>query len=1046
MIGVTPLTPAKATPALSPVLGGTTPAAAPVKKAKAPKLKFGWFAYDMSKLPGLDSLDGLTIGELTGTGFYSATPKNSFYFTPGKWDRGHWKPEDRIAEYDGLLREKFDIIVSLWYNADHMKYLKGDGIYITQVKDGTMLPKGMFDKDTATAVFSKTITFKKTHNSFDFLVALKDKIKGLIAGAKGRDPKKAVYLPNIDKIFNEKPDNKVTLTHKGIKVSKSAAGLLALYNETLHVYNPVFTTYTGIMDAYHKFPATAFVNMDKRVDVLEELGFKVKVEPTARVKADRLSQKYDFLTTPLMPLLPQQTLAYVKEGEYKAKGDVPRLGIKKRHSYDVRVGWQKRRDGDIKRGFFTLRVNGHTLFEDSNDDVTDFITAFGLPQVDSIEGKYPGVVELWTKKARKMFPQMKEWQVEDVALLATKPNGYLGSDRGTGKTYVSAAWAKLREYKRVLVCAQAQYLDKWASELEKFGFKYEKLLDWQSVNALKAKIRAGIKNPETVFYLTSFEFIGHEDVKMLPWDCVEKSSDGCITAVYKGITGRNCPGCGKTVGQARKLCPSCGSSEFTGRYCLSCKEASFTYTREKPLTPARCADIESRAKEGRRDFSNGQYPAFKRIKKLFPCVMVDEAQMIKNKNSLRSQATRGLRAKGRMLITANLMKNYPNELFWTCGWALGFNTPLFPYQYHGGFSFFEEQFGTKILKGETPEGKEMWKRTPEVSNLSIMWKLMSPFMVRRLKADIEGIPEKIIHPPVVLEMDEKHKALYGDVLHSKLSTLAEELQKENPDIHIIGANLWSLRAASTVPNASRYFSFSDASYEGISCKMQWIIEKCVEVKAKNEKIVLFSTLIDMQALIYKVLSAAGIKTLYIKQGTKNRFDVINTFNEDDTTALVSSGELIGKSYDVLAENVVVVDMGFTPEEVEQEMDRCNRLVSTKPLNVWILLNRGTICTDMYELVMAKGEAIKNVLDRRAVYETAEVIREANQEANQIKVARRLLKAGKEAANAAPSAAVLLPVPPAPVGIVVLPKTEELDVWANMPPPSWKPEQCLLFAA
>ena len=469
--------------------------------------------------------------------------------------------------------------------------------------------------------------------------------------------------------------------------------------------------------------------------------------------------------------------------------------------------------------------------------------------------------------------------------------------------------------------------------------------------------------------------------------CVEKNGE-YVTAVYRDITSRNCPSCGKTVGQARDICPICGSSDYSGRYCRKCKTPTYTYKRNKPLTPEKCAEVEADYKAGRRKFHSGTYPAYKKIRKIFSCILIDEAQDVKTKNSLRGIAARSLHAKARALITASLMKNYPVEMFWTVGWLLGYETPMFPYRYSGGLPQFERQFCTDLIKGYTKEGKEICKRTPEVSNLSIMWRLMAPFMVRRLKTDIEGIAKKEIHPPVILDMDARHADVYDAVVQGKLSQLAEELRSENPDIHIIGANLWSLRAASTVPVAGRYFPFVRKPFSGRWNKLKWIVEKAKEMKTAGRKMIIYSTLTDMTSCIHKTLNSEGIKTLYVKQGTKNRFDLLKKFNTDDHVAIVSSTSIMGKCYDVEgASCVVFADMGWTSDEFFQGCDRANRLISKHSLDVYTLLNRDTVDEAMWDLVMAKTEAITNVLDRRAIYKPADTIMEAVQ----IRVARAVVE-------------------------------------------------------
>ncbi|MEC4685375.1 MAG: SNF2-related protein [Nitrospirota bacterium] len=938
---------------------------------------------------GFEGLNVLVIGKLNGCRVLAMSGANVHYFTDVDRIHTRWKPIDRLDDYRELLRDKFDFVISREYNSSHLEFCNSYGGYLTRVLEMPKNAAGIFNKDFLCALLGKDMYGQAELSDSEFSREFQERIKLLIPVSD--ESIERVYLPNIDRICKVDVQDAVTVTHKGIRCSSEAtSGLLTLYNKTINVYNPLYTTYTGVIDAYQKFPVTAFVSLDKRIEVLKEFGFDVNVEPQAKVLSERQHEKYRYLTTPLMPVLPQQTLAYIKEGEHTALNDIPRLGINKGQRYKLHVGWKKRNDGDVKRGFMTVSVNDHTLWEDDDEDIKDFIRAFGLPVVNSIEEQYPAVLSGWKKKAGKMFPEFQDFQLQDVALAATKPSVYFAHDRGLGKTFMSAAWAKLRGYKRVLVAVQNQYVDKWLHELKKFGFNVEALNDWPAVRKLKEKIKAGIKNNGSVFYISSFEFLGHEsDLYLDPWTCIEYGDNKGLKAVVREIKSRKCPSCGKTVKQARKVCPLCGSRNYTGRYCFECQRPTYTYKRKHPLTPEKCRLITEEAKE--KKGSSGTYPAYKKLKKLFSCVIIDEAQLVKNKNTLRSTAVRSLHAKGRLLVTANLMKNYPYELFWPVSWLLGFNNPMFPYQYLGGFSFFEKQFGTQIIKGykadDSGRSVPVWRKTPEVSNLTILWKLLAPFMVRRLKNDVSGTVSKNIEA-VTIDMDEEQELLYQAVLNRKLEELATELEKDNPDARIIGANLWSLKAASTIPVAERYLPPVGMEYHGVWPKILWIADKIREIQAKGEKVLVFSTLVDMADYVRKTLNNLGIKNIHIKQGTKKRFEIIQRFNTDSSTALISSPELIGRSYDIDgANNVIFTDVGWTPEEHEQAMDRAHRLISRKPVKVYFLLSRKTIDEHMFELIVQKGEAIKNVLDRRAIYQPADAI----QEAIQVQVARRLME-------------------------------------------------------
>lgn len=971
------------------------------------------------RIEGLNRLNVLVIGEVPGIGWLNLVCPNIYFFKDIERAHGRSRPLSKLKDYSDLLRNRFDLVISDKFFKTCIDSLVWKGVYLTR-KDKSSHINGLHyvcDEDGLLIVITNDSDYfdpseKERRVSNEKLKELLiENIKYLIINHSRGE---RFYLPDIERVTKIPIEGEVTVTHKGIRACHADMALLNLINSSISVYNPLYTTYTGIIDAYHKFPSTAFRKFTERIDILRDIGFEVKEEEISRSLAERIEKKYSFLSTPLMPLLPQQLIAYFREGEHVAKESEETLGVNKGLTYTIRVGWKKRIEDSVRRGFMTVSVNDKDIYEDDQKGIEGFIKAFGLPHVGSMETLYPEIVGAWRKKARKLFPQLLDFQLDDLSLAATKPSIYLAHDRGLGKTFMSAAWAKLRGYQRVLVATQGMYLDKWESELNKFGLKCQRLLDWREVRELREKIKAGIKNDETTFYLSSFEFLSlKSDIKLDPWTCEERDKSYHLKAIVKEITTERCPSCGKTIGQARNICPNCGADHYNGKYCKECKTPGYSYKRPRPLTPEKCMEIENSFKQGDHRFHSGSFPAYKRLKKLFSAIIIDEAQLVKNKNTLRSTAVRAMHSKGKVLVTANLMKNYPYELFWPVSWLLGFNTPMFPYKYKGGFPFFERQFGTEILKKEKVQKEilERWIKVPEVSNLTILWKLMAPFMVRRLQEDIEELPNKNIEV-INLDMDEDHRVLYDKVKNKKLDELSQELVKENPDVRIIGANLWSLRAASTIPIANRYFPFADVSYSGNWEKIEWIEAKVREIRNKGEKVIIFSTMVDMADYVKNRLDKIGVKTLRIKQSTKHRFDEIKRFNKDSTTALVSTIELVGRCFDIESANhVIFTDIGWTPEEHEQAMDRAYRITSTKPLTVYFLLNKETIDEHMFELVIQKGEAIKDVLDKRPHYQPADALREAVQ----VKVAKRIVSEELKVAKRMVSEKVKPLIPPVTQG-------------------------------
>ena len=130
------------------------------------------------------------------------------------------------------------------------------------------------------------------------------------------------------------------------------------------------------------------------------------------------------------------------------------------------------------------------------------------------------------------------------------------------------------------------------------------------------------------------------------------------------------------------------------------------------------------------------------------------------------------------------MKGYVTDLFWTTGWLLGFGSPLWPFPYQRGSARFLHQFGafqfvTREFEGTLTTGKR--RLAPAVSNLTRLWRLLSPTSIRRLKADfLPDLPAKQRHIHHVA-MDKLHTAIYYEVAGAAKDILDRELRRDDPN-------------------------------------------------------------------------------------------------------------------------------------------------------------------------------------------------------------------------------------------------------------------------
>jgi SNF2 family DNA or RNA helicase len=120
-------------------------------------------------------------------------------------------------------------------------------------------------------------------------------------------------------------------------------------------------------------------------------------------------------------------------------------------------------------------------------------------------------------------------------------------------------------------------------------------------------------------------------------------------------------------------------------------------------------------------------------------------------DSLRSKAVRALRARHPLGATGTPISNYVNDCFWGLWWALGNASTRFPYDHDGKAGFERDSCVIETLYGSRERGEQhLQKRRkvlPEVTNLSVLWRLLSQGIVRRRKEDTgEPLVERTYYP------------------------------------------------------------------------------------------------------------------------------------------------------------------------------------------------------------------------------------------------------------------------------------------------------------
>ena len=341
------------------------------------------------------------------------------------------------------------------------------------------------------------------------------------------------------------------------------------------------------------------------------------------------------------------------------------------------------------------------------------------------------------------------------------------------------------------------------------------------------------------------------------------------------------------------------------------------------------------------------YPLIRRdieeYKKInFKYCFLDEAQQIKNHNSVNARSVKEIKADNCFALTGTPMENSLTEL-----WSIfDFVMPGYLFN-HGKF----------VKKYEMPIIKFKHKKSLEELN-----KHIKPFILRRHKSEVvKELPPKIEHK-IIVDMTEGQKKIYAAYLQNAKAEIDESI-KDN------GFDKSKLRILSILTRL-RQICCDPAvfieNYEGGSGKMLALLEIVEESLASGHRILLFSQFTSVLKKIAHNLDKKKIQHMYLDGQTKmeHRGEMVNEFNEGEGQIFLISLKAGGTGLNLTGADVVIhYDPWWNPAVEEQASDRAHRIGQKKTVEVIKLITRGTIEEKIFELQEKKKEIIANVIDR-----------------------------------------------------------------------------------
>jgi SNF2 family DNA or RNA helicase len=319
---------------------------------------------------------------------------------------------------------------------------------------------------------------------------------------------------------------------------------------------------------------------------------------------------------------------------------------------------------------------------------------------------------------------------------------------------------------------------------------------------------------------------------------------------------------------------------------------------------------------------NDQY-LFNKIK--WGAIILDEASLIKNPNSERRIALRGIDADIKIAMTGTPVENSLIDL-----WSI---TDFVLPRYLGSI----EEFAAKYIKRNI-------EQTLSESDLISLRNDVSFIMLRRKKEDVlDSLPEKIdIHQ--ALEMNENEGLLYNNERESILSKIGTE---NSANVLTLIQNLRQYTTHPLLLTADLLGNADLKTLKQTSSKFSRTIEIIDEIKAREEKVIIFTEYLQMIDAFKRVLQehySVEVFTIDGRVDISERQNRIDQFSANGGFGImVLNPKTAGMGLNITAANHVIhFTRQWNPALEEQASARSYRNKQSKNVNVYYLYYVNTI--------------------------------------------------------------------------------------------------------
>lgn len=300
----------------------------------------------------------------------------------------------------------------------------------------------------------------------------------------------------------------------------------------------------------------------------------------------------------------------------------------------------------------------------------------------------------------------------------------------------------------------------------------------------------------------------------------------------------------------------------------------------------------------------------------YDTIIIDEAQIIKNRQTQKYQAIKRLNCKHKIILTGTPIENSIDEL-----WS----------------HFMVLIPEMKVLYDSL---RSMGISASRENYIGLTSKLLKPFILRRDKEQVlSDLPEKT-EKTIYIELSNSERVVYQQIHHTILQALVAGVSGRISSIALEG--LLRLRQACVSANLLPQNITASSYIE--SSKLKVAINYIYSFKSEGRKVLVFSQFVSALREMEKLLETSNIQYVTLYGNTRNRDVQVRTFQNDKAiTVFLISLKAGGVGLNLTsADRVILLDDWWNPAVEDQAMGRSHRIGQKNNVLVLRLVCKNTI--------------------------------------------------------------------------------------------------------